>query len=218
MNILLIEDDLKLGRMTKMLLEKKHHTVNWQTDGADGLEYARAASPDILLIDWMLPTLSGLEIITELRAERIDTPIILLTAKGEIDDKLAGFTQGADDYITKPFDIEELNMRIMALNRRAEKRISSTITFGPLTLNTENGLITLEGQALSLTHKEHLLIELLLHHQQGMISKELILDKVWQLDDDVSENAVEALVGRLRKKISPVKIKASRNIGYQLSE
>ncbi|TDL98942.1 response regulator transcription factor [Macrococcus brunensis] len=218
MNILLIEDDLRLGRMTKMLLEKKHHTVNWQADGADGLEYARAASPDILLIDWVLPTLSGLEIIAELRSERINTPIILLTAKGEIDDKLVGFIQGADDYITKPFDIEELNMRMMALNRRAEKRITSFITFGPLVLNTENGLITLDKQTLTLTHKEHLLLELLLHYQHGTISKELILDKIWQLDGDVSENAIEVLIGRLRKKINPVKIKASRNIGYQLSE
>nr|WP_268234317.1 response regulator transcription factor [Macrococcus hajekii] len=182
------------------------------------MDYAQYASPDVILIDWMLPGLSGIEIVSALRETQIDTPIILLTAKGEIEDKLTAFSLGADDYMVKPFDIDELNMRILALNRRAEKRLVSRLTFSELTLQPEKGTVTLDDHPLALTKKEYLLLELLMHHSDGVVSKDLILDKVWDIDDDVSQNAVEALIGRLRKKITPITIRSIRNMGYQLSD
>lgn len=219
MQILLVEDDLRLGKMIQVLLQKQQYVVTWLTDGSEVEAYAMTDRFDLILLDWMLPELSGLEVLKKLRMQKVSTPVIMMTAKGEIEDKLSGFETGADDYIVKPFDFQELNMRIIALYRRSLGRATNNIEKGPIVINTMHNTVHIHNEEVHLTHKEYQLLKLLMEFQ-GVVSKEMILDKVWSIDEIVSDNNVETLIKRLRQKIGkqmlPYKIKSIRNMGYTM--
>lgn len=219
MQILLVEDDLRLGKMIQVLLQKQQYVVTWLTDGSEVEAYAMTDRFDLILLDWMLPELSGLEVLKKLRMQKVSTPVIMMTAKGEIEDKLSGFETGADDYIVKPFDFQELNMRIIALHRRSLGRATNNIEQGPIVINTMHNTVHIHNEEVHLTHKEYQLLKLLMEYQ-GVVSKEMILDKVWSIDEIVSDNNVETLIKRLRQKIGkqmvPYKIKSIRNMGYTM--
>lgn len=220
MQILLVEDDLRLGKMMRLLLMKQNNVVTWLTSGEDAIDYAATNRYDIILLDWMLPDVQGIDILKQLREQHITTPIIMMTAKGELEDKISGFETGADDYIVKPFEFEELNMRINALHRRSVGQVTSILEVGPISLDTIKQRVRIRNNDINLTHKEYTLLVLLMEYE-GIVPKDMILDKVWSIDEIVSDNNVETLIKRLRQKlgtdIQPYKIKAVRNMGYTLT-
>lgn len=221
MQILLVEDDLKLGKLTKLMIESKQHIVTWVTDGRDALDYIETSRYDIVLMDWMLPSMEGIEVVRAIREQKIDVPIIMMTAKGTLDDKVTGFQTGADDYIVKPFDFEELEVRMLALTRRFSGRVSEKLIVGPIEIDLADQMTHVNGNHVLLTKKEYLLLTLLMHHAHHIVTRDLIFDKVWSIDDEVTDNAIEALIRRLRKKlgdsIAPYQIKVIRNMGYSLT-
>lgn len=220
MQILLVEDDLRLGKMMRLLLMKQNNVVTWLTSGEDAIDYAATNRYDIILLDWMLPDVQGIDILKQLREQHITTPIIMMTAKGELEDKISGFETGADDYIVKPFEFEELNMRINALHRRSVGQVTSILEVGPISVDTIKQRVRIRNNDINLTHKEYTLLVLLMEYE-GIVPKNMILDKVWSIDEIVSDNNVETLIKRLRQKlgtdIQPYKIKAVRNMGYTLT-
>lgn len=220
MQILLVEDDLRLGKMMRLLLMKQNNVVTWLTSGEDAIDYAATNRYDIILLDWMLPDVQGIDILKQLREQHITTPIIMMTAKGELEDKISGFETGADDYIVKPFEFEELNMRINALHRRSVGQVTSILEVGPISVDTIKQRVRIRNNDINLTHKEYTLLVLLMEYE-GIVPKDMILDKVWSIDEIVSDNNVETLIKRLRQKlgtdIQPYKIKAIRNMGYTLT-
>lgn len=220
MQILLVEDDLKLGKFTKLMLESHGHVVTWVQNGSDALDYIAHDGYEVVVLDWMLPDISGVEIVKQSRMNDIDIPIIMMTARSAIDDKVEGFNAGADDYIVKPFEFDELNMRILALGRRRSGRMSNLFHYEVFEINYNDNLITFEQDVLSLTRKEFLLMKLLIEHKGGIVSKDKIIDQIYTIDDIVSDNAVESLIRRIRtkvgKEISPFVIKVVRNMGYRL--
>jgi len=220
MQILLVEDDLRLGKMMRLLLMKQNNVVTWLTSGEEVIDYVGTERYDIILLDWMLPDVQGIDILKQIRAQRLTTPIIMMTAKGELEDKISGFETGADDYIVKPFEFEELNMRINALHRRSVGQMTSLLEIGPISVDTVKQRVRIHDNDINLTHKEYTLLVLLMEYQ-GIVPKDMILDKVWSIDEIVSDNNVETLIKRLRQKlgtdIEPYKIKAVRNMGYTLT-
>ncbi|MFC6292811.1 DNA-binding response regulator [Macrococcus epidermidis] len=220
MQILLVEDDLRLGKMMRLLLMKQNNVVTWLTSGEDAIDYAATNRYDIILLDWMLPDVQGIDILKQLREQHITTPIIMMTAKGELEDKISGFETGADDYIVKPFEFVELNMRINALHRRSVGQVTSILEVGPISVDTIKQRVRIRNNDINLTHKEYTLLVLLMEYE-GIVPKDMILDKVWSIDEIVSDNNVETLIKRLRQKlgtdIQPYKIKAVRNMGYTLT-
>lgn len=220
MQILLVEDDLRLGKMMRLLLMKQNNVVTWLTSGEDAIDYAATNRYDIILLDWMLPDVQGIDILKQLREQHITTPIIMMTAKGELEDKISGFETGADDYIVKPFEFEELNMRINALHRRSVGQVTSILEVGPISVDTIKQRVRIRNNDINLTHKEYTLLVLLMEYE-GIVPKDMILDKVWSIDEIVSDNNVETLIKRLRQKlgtdIQPYKIKAVRNMGYTIT-
>lgn len=221
MQILLVEDDLKLGKLTKLMIESKQHIVTWVTDGRDALDYIETSRYDIVLMDWMLPSMEGIEVVRAIREQKMDVPIIMMTAKGTLDDKVTGFQIGADDYIVKPFDFEELEVRMLALTRRFSGRVSEKLIVGPIEIDLADQMTHVNGNHVLLKKKEYLLLTLLMHHAHHIVTRDLIFDKVWSIDDEVTDNAIEALIRRLRKKlgdsIAPYQIKVIRNMGYSLT-
>ncbi|WP_414042202.1 response regulator transcription factor [Macrococcus animalis] len=220
MQILIIEDDLRLGKMMKLLLTKQSYVVTWLTSGSEALDYANTDRFDMILLDWMLPDIQGIDILKQLRASHITTPVIMMTAKGELEDKISGFETGADDYIVKPFEFEELNIRINALHRRSVGQMTMMLEVGPIQVDTSKKRVYINQTEFNLTNKEYTLLILLMEYQ-GIVSKDIILDKVWSIDEVVSDNNVETLIKRLRQKlgttIAPYKIKSIRNMGYTLT-
>lgn len=220
MQVLLIEDDERLGKMMRLLLMKQNHIVTWLTTGKDAMSYIETNRFDIILLDWMLPDVQGIDILKQIRTHHIATPIIMMTAKGELEDKISGFETGVDDYIVKPFEFEELHMRMTALHRRSVGQITHLLEVGPITIDKTKKKVNVNEQEINLTNKEYLLLILLMEYQ-GIVSKEIILDKIWSIDEIVSDNNVEVLIRRLRQKlgtsIAPYKIKAIRNMGYTLT-
>ncbi|TDM21001.1 response regulator transcription factor [Macrococcoides canis] len=220
MQILLVEDDKKLGKFTKLMLESKGHVVTWVLSGNDAIDYLEADLYEIMILDWMLPDITGLEVIRILRNRGNVLPVIMMTAKGTLEDKVSGFNAGADDYIVKPFEFDELNLRILALGRRLTGRIQNEFSYESFLIDYNTHLIEYENRALELTRKEYLLLKLLIEHKGGIVSKEQIIDHLYTIDDIVTDNAIEALIRRIRTKIgseiSPYIIKVVRNMGYRL--
>ncbi|MBC9875313.1 response regulator transcription factor [Macrococcoides bohemicum] len=220
MQILLVEDDLRLGKMMRLLLTKQNNVVTWLTSGEEAIDYAETNRYDIILLDWMLPDVQGIDVLKQIRDEHITTPIIMMTAKGELEDKISGFETGADDYIVKPFEFEELNMRINAIHRRSVGQVTSILEVGPISVDTIKQRVRIRNNDINLTHKEYTLLVLLMEYE-GIVPKDMMLDKVWSIDEIVSDNNVETLIKRLRQKlgtdIQPYKIKAVRNMGYTLT-
>ncbi|TDM05212.1 response regulator transcription factor [Macrococcus lamae] len=218
MKVLLVEDNETLGGFLSDILRLKNYTVEWLQDGTDIELYFEASDYDIVLLDWMLPSVSGVEIIRILRDRKIEVPIIMLTAKSELEDKVEGLTIGADDYLTKPFEMDELEARMLAVVKRYQMIHHNHKQLGHVTFDLTKHLFVVKRETLELTHKEYQLLELLfLNHT---VSREMILSKVWNSDQFVGDNNIDALIRLLKKKLNQydtgLAVKSIRNIGYKL--
>ena len=222
MRVLIVEDEQTLALPLVALLEKNKIMADTVADGTSGLMLSRKPVYDVIVLDIMLPEIDGLTILRTLREEGITTPILILTALDEIDDRVRGLNLGADDYLTKPFDIKELIARLRALARRKSSEIAEDIlTIGNVSLNVNNSLLTVGDREERLTKKECNLLELLMRSNGNVLSKEFILDKVWGIGSYAIDNSVEIYIHYLRKKLGKncdVKIVTNRGIGYSLKE
>lgn len=223
MKILIIEDEIHLSEALTQILKKHQFQADAAHDGRSGLEYALTGIYDLILLDIMLPEMDGITVLRTLRNKGIGTPVILLTAKGEVSDKVAGLDHGADDYVAKPFATEELLARIRAvLRRKGELMMDDVIKFGDIELYPANHKLVCRDKELKLNLKENELFELLLSRKNAITSKELIIEKLWGFDADVEYNNVEVYISFLRKKLtflnSNVRINTIRGVGYALEE
>lgn len=221
MRILIVEDEFKLAEAIAKILVKNRYAVDLATEGHQGLEKASTGIYDLILLDIMLPGLSGIQILQRLRATGFGTPVILLTAKGEVADKVAGLDAGADDYITKPFSSEELLARIRAhLRRENGLSTDNTIRFESLSLDRSTYELTCGTRSIKLGLKEMAIAELLIRAGKKIVPKEEILKKVWGYDTEAEFNNVEVYISLLRKKLShihaPISICTVRGVGYNL--
>ncbi|MFD1884859.1 response regulator transcription factor [Paenibacillus wenxiniae] len=221
MRILIVEDELHLAEALMQILKKHHYSVDAVYDGRTGLDYAQSGIYDLLLLDIMMPEMDGISVLQTLRNQGDSTPVILLTAKGEISDKVTGLDYGADDYIAKPFSSEELMARIRAaLRRKGEVPPDDSLRYGDLELNMANLKLAVGGKEMKLNLKEAELLELLLVRKQSITSKEQMIEKLWGFDSEAEHNNVEVYVSFLRKKLnflhSTTRIQTIRNVGYVL--
>ncbi len=220
MRVLLIEDEQRLAQSIAQILKDNKMNVDIQYDGLQGYYYGLSDEYDIIILDVMLPRMNGFEVLDKLREEKVETPIIMLTAKSTVEDKIEGLNRGADDYLTKPFNVEELIARIRALTRRKGEVVLEELSYHDLSLNTQNHLLACGTKSVRLGLKEYDLMELLLTNPNQIFSKEQILSKVWGMESDVDENNVEAYISFLRKKLfflkTKVRINTVRKVGYHL--
>lgn len=223
MRILVVEDERHLAEALSHLLRKNNYTADVSYDGESGLDNALSDIYDVIVLDIMLPKLDGISVLKQMRREGITTPVILLTAKGDVADKVRGLDCGADDYLAKPFNTEELLARIRALGRRRGEIVpSDTIEFNGLSLDTHNMILSENGSEIQLSLKECELMEYLMLHKGGIASKEQIIEKLWGFESEAEANHVEVYVSFLRKKLRFIKSKTSitavRGVGYKLEQ
>ena len=219
MKILIVEDEVLLANSLKTLLEKKGFTVEVAYDGETGKDYAETGVYDLLILDVMMPKLNGYDLARQVRAERCATPILMLTAKGQLEDRIEGLNAGADYYLTKPFDTRELLACINALLRRQGDQVDE-LRFGNTALDLASGMLVCGAERVRLSAKEFDIMRFLLQSKGNNLSKEVLLARVWGFDSNAVENHVEVYVGFLRKKLasigSNVRIEAVRRLGYHL--
>lgn len=223
MNILLIEDEARVADFIRRGLAAEGWSVDHVPSGEEGLDYAFANSYDVILLDLMLPGIQGQDVCRKLRARKSKTPILMLTALDSPEEKVEGLKIGADDYLPKPFDFDELIARIEALHRRATDYVTdlneTTITSGAIIFDRESLLVTVKGEGVELSKKERDLLLLFLTNPDRVLSRERILNSVWGLNADPLTNVVDVYIGRLRRKIGPegTRIVTLRNVGYKLT-
>lgn len=219
MKILIIEDEKLLADSLKTLLEMKGFEAEVVYDGEDGAEYAETGIYDLLIMDVMMPKLNGYQVARQVRAHRVTTPILMLTAKGEVQDRIEGLNAGADYYLTKPFDNQELLACINALLRRQGAQVD-ILQYGNTTLDLTGYVLSTEKSSIRLSKKEFDVMRRLMQFQGRSIRKDVLLTQVWGFDSNATENNVEAYVGFLRKKLksigSDLKIESIRLLGYHL--
>jgi DNA-binding response OmpR family regulator len=221
-NILLVEDEVKLAKFIELELSSEGYQVSVAHDGMTGLTLARESSPELVILDWMLPGLSGLEICRRLRSTGNKVPVILLTARDEVSDRVAGLDAGADDYVVKPFSIEELLARIRAHLRRTQETEEDILQFEDLRLNRLTHEVYLDKRAIELTAKEFDLLEYLLSNPRQVFTKDQILENVWGYDFMGDSNIIEVYIRYLRLKLEEKGekrlIQTVRGVGYALRE
>lgn len=222
MRILVVEDEHRIASAIKKGLEQERFAVDLAFDGQTGYDLASSEEFDLIVLDLMLPRLDGLSICKKLRQDGLHTPILILTAKGQIQDKVTGLDSGADDYLTKPFSFEELIARIRALSRRPKTTLSSNLTVSDLTLDVRNFEAKRQGKNIRLSGKEFSLLEYLMRHPNRIMSKDQIISHVWNYDSEILPNTVEVYIRNLRQKIdlpfpgSKPLIQTIRGFGYKL--
>ncbi|AFY53489.1 response regulator with CheY-like receiver domain and winged-helix DNA-binding domain [Rivularia sp. PCC 7116] len=222
-HILLVEDEAKLAKFVELELGFEGYQVSVANDGLTGLTMARESSPDLILLDWMLPGMTGLEICRRLRSTGDKVPIILMTAKDEVSDRVAGLDAGADDYVVKPFSVEELLARVRArIRRTSDESSEDNLEFEDLKLNRSTREVYRNGRLIELTAKEFDLLEYLLSHPRQVITRDRILEEVWGYDFMGDSNIIEVYVRYLRLKLEANKekrlIQTVRGVGYVLRE
>ena len=223
MRILLAEDERSLSRAVAALLEKNNYAVDAVYDGEDALTYLEAGNYDGAILDIMMPKLDGLAVLRQLRQRGDSIPVLLLTAKSEVEDKVIGLDMGANDYLTKPFSTAELMARIRAMTRsRAGGQVTSRLTLGNITLDQTTFELSSPTGRLRLANKEFQMLELLMCNPRNLISTERFLEKIWGYDNEAEINVVWVYISYLRKKLAAlhgnIQIKARRNAGYYLEE
>jgi DNA-binding response OmpR family regulator len=222
MKVLYVEDEKFMALAVAQVLKKNNYSVDLAHDGESGLDLAASGVYDIVILDIMLPKRDGISILQEMRRQNVTTPVILLTAKGETEDKVNGLDCGADDYLAKPFQTEELMARLRALGRRKELIVlNDTLAFGDIELNYNALDLFGNGQTFHLTLKESQLLELLIINKGHTISTDTIIEKLWGWESDTDDSHVQVQIAFLRKKLSllsaRVKIKTIRGVGYTLA-
>ncbi len=220
MNILVIEDEKRLADSICEIVRAQKYSCDAVYDGEDGLAYGESGIYDVIVLDIMLPKMNGFDVLKALRAKRINTPIILLTARDDISDKVKGLDYGADDYMTKPFSNDELLARIRAISRRRGDVIIDEIAFGDLNLNLDDYTLSCNEKTIRICNKEFGILKLLLSNPKHIYSKDDIISKVWGYLSEAEDNNVEVYVSFIRKKLqflnSSVSISTVRKIGYHL--
>lgn len=221
-HILVVEDEVKLAQFIEMELKYEGYRVSVANDGLAGLSAARETQPDLILLDWMLPGISGTEICRRLRETGDQVPVILLTAKDEISDRVAGLDAGADDYLVKPFSIEELLARLRAHLRRNQEDDPQLLQFGDLRLNRSTREVYRGDRSIELTAKEFDLLDYLLSHPRQVLTRDQILETVWGYDFMGDSNIIEVYIRYLRLKLEAAQekrlIQTVRSVGYVLRE
>lgn len=222
MRILVIEDEVKLANAIQRALQLQNYAVDVAYDGEAGLDMAIGEKLDLIITDVMLPKLSGVELCAEVRAHKVTTPILMLTAKGQISDKVSGLDAGADDYMVKPFSFEELFARVRAMIRRASKNEDPVLTVSDLTLHPTTFVVIRGEHTLKLSSKEFAILEYLMRHKDSIISKEQIVNHVWNYDANILPSTVEVHIKNLRDKVdkkypTPL-LHTVRGFGYMIGE
>ena len=220
MRLLLAEDEHELSNALCAILKHNNYSVDAVYDGADAWAYGRTGDYDGIILDVMMPKMNGIEVLRRLRTEGITSPVLILTAKSETDDKITGLDAGADDYLTKPFSMGELLARIRAMTRRKADFAPNLLKMGSVTLSRETFDLTGPQGTLRLSSKEFQMLEMMMMNRKQLISTERFMEKIWGYDSDAEINVVWAYISYLRKKLTAlnanVRIKASRNAGYSL--
>lgn len=221
MKLLFAEDERSLSRAITHILEKNCYSVDAVYDGQAALEYLENGDYDGIILDIMMPKVDGITVLRQLRSKGNHVPVLMLTAKAEIDDKVLGLDTGANDYLTKPFDTKELLARIRAMTR-GNRAVDATLNYGNITLNRTNFELSSPTGSFRLANKEYQMMELLMANARGLISSDQFLEKIWGLDSDVESSVVWVYISYLRKKLTAlnanVSIRAVRNAGYVLEE
>lgn len=224
MKILVVEDEHRIAQAIKKGLEQELHAVDIAFTGPDGYDFASTENYDLIILDRMLPEMDGMQICSKLRQKKNHTPILMLTAKGQIGDKVQGLNAGADDYMTKPFAFAELIARVKALTRRQKNPVVTDIVIADLSLNTQTYEIKRDGKYIQLSNKEFSLLSYMMRHPNTVLTKDQIIQNVWDYDADILPNTVEVYIRNLRNKIdSPFKnrktlIHTVRGFGYKIGE
>lgn len=222
MRLLLAEDELALSKALTAILERNNYSVDPVYDGEAALEYLEADNYDGVILDIMMPKVDGIEVLKEIRGKGNWIPVLLLTAKSEVDDKVLGLDAGANDYLTKPFHSKELLARIRAMTRAQDQQADNLLQLGNVTLNRATFELSTPKGSLRLANKEYQMMELLLANSKNLISTERFLEKIWGYDSEAEINVVWVYISYLRKKLTALKanirIKATRNAGYSLEE
>lgn len=220
MRILLVEDERELSNALVAILTRSNYSVDAVYDGEDALYYLDTEIYDVVILDIMIPKIDGIQVLKTIRQAGNKTPVIMLTAKSQIDDKVVGLDAGADDYLTKPFATKELLARLRAISRRGEELTQSVLTFGNISLNRTTFELYSDYGNFRLANKEYQIMEMLLLNKDHLISTEKFMDKIWGYDSEAEINVVWVHISFLRKKLSQIKaniqIKANRNMGYSL--
>lgn len=220
MRVLIVEDEIRLAEALVQIMSEQKYSADMVHDGQDGLLHAISNQYDVIVLDVMLPKLNGFEVVREMRNQKIATPVIMLTAKDEMVDKITGLDCGADDYMTKPFVPEELLARIRALSRRQGEVALEEISFHDLTLNLSTHDLYRGIKSIRLGFKEFEVLKILMSNPKSVITKDTLITKVWGTDSDAEDNNVEAYISFLRKKFfflgSSVEIATLRKVGYKL--
>lgn len=220
MRLLLCEDEKTLSKVIKVLLTSNNYSVDTVFDGEEALDYIRTNIYDGIILDLMMPKINGIDVLKKIRSEGIKTPILILTAKAEIDDKVLGLDSGADDYLTKPFASKELVARIRALVRRGNTQLDSILKFHDLILDSSTLTLSSNSSSVNLSNKEFQIMEMLMANTNHVISNETFFDKIWGFDTEIEISIVWVYVSYLRKKIkelnSRVTIKVIRSARYRL--
>jgi len=220
MKILVVEDEEALAEALSEILKRNKYSVDTVYDGEDALDYGLTDIYDCIILDIMLPKMNGIDVLKCLRKRKISTPVLLLTAKSDTEDKINGLDSGADDYLTKPFVSGELLARVRSLTRRKGEVVTDEFTFGDIALNKSTFSLSRDEQYLKLSLKEYQIMELLIANPRQLIPKERFIEKIWGYESDVEYNNVEVYISFLRKKLSAigsnVTIKTARGIGYFL--
>ncbi|MEN2468792.1 response regulator transcription factor [Burkholderia theae] len=219
MRILVVEDDAEIGAAIRSRLARLGHAVDLETDGATANGLLRVERFDLVVLDANLPGMDGFAVLRNLRASGSTTPVLLVTARSAIDDRVSGLGFGADDYLVKPFDYRELDARVQALLRRNSGHANDVLTLGGLVIDRSSRLAELDGQPLSLSRQEFALLEILASRPQRIFSKEELLNQLFSFGNEPTANAVEQYVTRVRKKLqgSSVEIRTARGMGYQIA-
>ena len=222
MRLLIAEDELDLAEAMTVFFEKNHFSVDAVHNGFDAYEYAASGGYDGVILDVMMPKMNGIQVLERLRAEGCKTPIMMLTAKGQKDDRITGFNAGADDYLPKPFDPDELLSRVRAMLRRSEAYQPSVLAWGDVTLDPGTGLLACGGQSVRLGGREFQVMELFLRNPRQVFSAERIMERIWGWDNEAEINVVWVNISNLRKKLkaigSRVTLKVNRGLGYALED
>ena len=222
MRLLLAEDEEDLSNALVTVLKHNNYSVDAVYNGVDALDYLRTENYDGAILDIMMPKMDGIAVLKNIRKEGISTPVLLLTAKAEIDDRVLGLDSGADDYLTKPFNMKELLARIRAMTRRQEKTTDSILTFSNLELNRMNYTVSAQKGSVKLGNKEYQMLEMLMTNPGQIISADQFMDRIWGYDTEAEMNTVWVFISYLRKKLvnigADVCIKATRGLGYSLEK
>ena len=222
MRILLAEDEREMSNALVAILKHNNYSVDAVYDGAEALDYGLSENYDAIILDIMMPKMNGIEVLEKLRENGIHTPILMLTAKSQIEDRIHGLDKGADDYLSKPFAMGELLARVRAMSRRKSEFTPNVINIGNISLNKENYELSNEKASLRLGNKEFQMLEMLMTNPKRLISTEQFMERIWGYDSEAEINVVWVYISYLRRKLESleanIKIKAVRGMGYSLEE